>query len=275
MPSVSKRLATDLLFKGVLGLATVILFIPLIMILYYIIVNGAGAISWAFLTSLPKPPGEIGSGIGNAIVGSAILICIACTISVPIGVGVGVFLSEKPTHTIAKMVRICLEILQGIPSIVIGIISYLWVVLPMGGFSALSGGIALSLMMLPLVIRSTEETLKLIPQSLKEASLGLGVPYYRTMTKIIIPAGRPGISTGIILGISRVAGETAPLLFTAFGNPFLTFNIMKPVNSLPSLIYNYATSPYSDWQQAAWGASLVLILFLFTLSLIARTISTR
>ena len=173
------------------------------------------------------------------------------------------------------MVRICVEILQGIPSIVIGITAYLWIVVPLGGFSALSGGIALALMMLPMIVRSTEETLKLIPHSLKEASLGLGVPYYRTMIKIIVPAGFNGILTGILLGVARVAGETAPLLFTAFGNPFMNLNVAQPVNSLPLIIYNYATSPYADWQQIAWGASLVLLLFVLCLSILTRTLIKR
>lgn len=275
MITIQKRVFIDALLKFVFGSITVALSLPLIMILYYIFSNGISVFSWTFLTSLPHPPGEPGGGIGNAIIGSLILIVTACALSIPLGVSVGVFLTEKSSHSVASIIRICLEILQGIPSIVIGIVAYIWVVIPMGGFSVLSGGVALSMMMLPLIIRSTEETLKMIPISLKEASLGLGVPYYRTMIKIIIPAGASGISTGILLGISRVAGETAPLLFTAFGNPYLSFNILKPVNSLPLLIYNYATSPYTDWQQMAWGASLVLVFFILTLSILARTLTRR
>ena len=272
MNRVPFRLAKDLGFRIYLATSTLILLIPLILILYYIVSNGINVINLDFLTSLPKPPGVLGGGISNAIVGSGLLIGIAGALSIPFGVALGLFLNEFSETRLASAVRICIEILQGIPSIVIGIIAYLWIVVPLGGFSAFSGGIALAMMMLPMVVRATEETLKLIPHSLKEASLGLGVPYYRTMIKIIVPAGANGILTGVLLGVARVAGETAPLLFTAFGNPFMTVNITQPVNSLPLIIYNFATSPYSDWQQVAWGASLVLIIFVLGLSLLARTL---
>lgn len=272
MNRVPFRLAKDLGFRIYLATSTLILLIPLILILYYIVSNGINVINLDFLTSLPKPPGVLGGGISNAIVGSGLLIGIAGALSIPFGVALGLFLNEFSETRLASPVRICVEILQGIPSIVIGIIAYLWIVVPLGGFSAFSGGIALAMMMLPMVVRATEETLKLIPHSLKEASLGLGVPYYRTMIKIIVPAGANGILTGVLLGVARVAGETAPLLFTAFGNPFMTVNITQPVNSLPLIIYNFATSPYSDWQQVAWGASLVLIIFVLGLSLLARTL---
>ena len=272
MNRVPFRLAKDLGFRIYLATSTLILLIPLILILYYIVSNGINVINLDFLTSLPKPPGVLGGGISNAIVGSGLLIGIAGALSIPFGVALGLFLNEFSETRLASAVRICVEILQGIPSIVIGIIAYLWIVVPLGGFSAFSGGIALAMMMLPMVVRATEETLKLIPHSLKEASLGLGVPYYRTMIKIIVPAGANGILTGVLLGVASVAGETAPLLFTAFGNPFMTVNITQPVNSLPLIIYNFATSPYSDWQQVAWGASLVLIIFVLGLSLLARTL---
>ena len=272
MNRVPFRLAKDLGFRIYLATSTLILLIPLILILYYIVSNGINVINLDFLTSLPNPPGVLGGGISNAIVGSGLLIGIAGALSIPFGVALGLFLNEFSETRLASAVRICVEILQGIPSIVIGIIAYLWIVVPLGGFSAFSGGIALAMMMLPMVVRATEETLKLIPHSLKEASLGLGVPYYRTMIKIIVPAGANGILTGVLLGVARVAGETAPLLFTAFGNPFMTVNITQPVNSLPLIIYNFATSPYSDWQQVAWGASLVLIIFVLGLSLLARTL---
>jgi phosphate transport system permease protein len=272
MNRLNIRQFKDIAFRVYLALTATLLFIPLILILYYIISNGLSILSWQFLTELPKPPGNSGGGIANAIVGSPLLIGTASILSIPFGVLLGIFLVEYPKSWLASAVRICVEILQGVPSIVIGIIAYLWIVVPMGGFSAVSGGIALALMMLPLIVRSTEETLRLIPHSLKEASVGLGVPYYRTMIKIIVPAGMNGILTGILLGVARVAGETAPLLFTAFGNPFMTMDIREPVNSLPLIIYNFATSPYADWQQLAWGASLVLILFILALSLLTRTL---
>ncbi|NBV41405.1 phosphate ABC transporter permease PstA [bacterium] len=275
MNPLAIRLAKDYLFKGLLVGCTLLLLLPLVLILFYIVRNGLAVINWDFLTSLPKPPGEVGAGISNAIVGTGILIGLAALISIPIGITTGVCLVEFKGTRLVTLTRICLEILQGIPSIVIGIIAYLWIVAPMGGFSALSGGFALGIMMLPMVIRSTEETLLLIPNTLKEASLSLGVPYYRTMIKVIVPTGLNGISTGILLGVARVAGETAPLLFTAFGNPFMSVDVTKPVNALPLLIFNFATSPYEDWQAMAWGASLVLVVFVLGLSLFTRMLIRR
>ena len=168
-----------------------------------------------------------------------------------------------------------MEILQGIPSIVIGIIAYAWIVITLGTFSAFSGGIALSIMMLPVIVRATEETLKLIPDTLKEASLSLGVPYYRTILKVILPAGASGIATGVLISVARIAGETAPLLFTAFGNPFMEMNVLKPVNSLPLLIFNYATSPYPEWHALAWGASFVLVFFVLALNFFAKVVTRK
>ena len=173
------------------------------------------------------------------------------------------------------MVMLCVEVLQGIPSIVIGIIAYIWVVKPMGTFSALSGGAALAIMMLPVIVRSTEETLNLIPDTLREASLSLGVPYYSTVLKVVLPAGISGILTGILLSVARIAGETAPLLFTAFGSPFMNYNLLKPINSLPLLIFNYATSPYPEWHSLAWGASLVLVTFVLAANIISKMFSRK
>jgi phosphate transport system permease protein len=194
---------------------------------------------------------------------------------VPLGIATGIFLSEYSKGKLAYFVRLFAEVLQGIPSIVIGIIAYSWVVLRMGGFSALSGGVALGIMMLPVVIRSTEETLKLIPDSLREASLALGVPYYKTVLRIILPAALGGIMTGIVVSIARIAGETAPLLFTAFGSPFMEVNILKPVSSLPLLIFNYATSPYPEWHALAWGASFVLVVFVLAMNFVTKVVTAR
>jgi phosphate transport system permease protein len=249
--------------------------LPLIFILYHLFKNGISSINWEFLIHLPKPVGESGGGISNAIIGTAILIIMACIFSVPLGVTAGIYLSENQKKILSYGLTLSAEILQGIPSIVIGIIAYVWIVSPIGTFSALSGGAALAIMMLPVIIKTTEETLILIPYSLKEASLALGVPYYRTIIKVILPAGLSGIATGILLAIARVAGETAPLLFTAFGNPFMNFNILKPVNAMPLLIFNYARSPYPAWLSLAWGASLVLIIFILLLNLSARLVTRR
>jgi phosphate transport system permease protein len=232
-------------------------------------------VNWKFLVSLPKPVGEAGGGISNALVGTGILIGLACAVSIPLGLATGIFLSEYRKARLSYLVRLFTEVLHGIPSIVIGIIVYSWVVIRMGRFSALSGGVALGMMMLPVVIRSTEETLKLIPDMLREASLALGVPYYKTVLRVILPAAMGGIMTGILVSVARVAGETAPLLFTAFGSPFMETNILKPVNSLPLLIFNYATSPYPDWHALAWGASFVLVILVLALNIIAKAVTSR
>ena len=244
-------------------------------ILFFIVSKGISVVDWTFLTHLPKPVGETGGGISNAIIGTLMLIVISTIFSMPVGVFAGIFLCEYRKGRFAYFVRLAAEILQGIPSIVIGIIAYLWVVMTMGSFSALSGGVALALMMLPVIITTTEETLKLIPDSLREASLALGVSYPRTILKVVLPAGLIGILTGILLSVARVAGETAPLLFSAFGNPFMNFNILKPVNTLPLMIFNYATSSYPEWHRFAWGASFVLVVFVLGLNLFTKVVTRK
>ncbi len=266
----SYRFYKDKLFKiGVIAF-TLLCALPLLLVLFYIFKKGISAINWDFLTRLPKPVGETGGGVANAIVGSCILVGIASVIAIPFGVLVGLYTSEFPKHKFAYLTNLSVDVLQGIPSIVFGIVVYLWVVKPTGSFSALSGSIALSFMMLPPIIKSTEETLKLIPSTLKEASLSLGVPYYKTLLKVVLPAGISGILTGCILSIARVAGETAPLLFTSFGNPFMNVNILKPVGSLPLVIFTYAGSPYEDWHQLAWSASFILILLVLFLNIVTK-----
>jgi phosphate transport system permease protein len=271
----SLRIAKDRGFKAMIIIVSFSSMIPLLLIVFYIIINGISSLSWTFLTEIPTPVGEKGGGIANAVVGSFLLVTIACLPSIPLGMAAGIYLSEHKKSKLAYWGRLATEVLQGTPSIVIGIIAYLWLVVPMGGFSALSGGIALGIMMLPMIIRTTEETLNLIPDSLKEASLALGVPYYRTILRVILPAGLSGIMTGVLISVARIAGETAPLLFTALGNAFMNWNVMKPVNSLPVLIYNYATSPYPEWHRVAWGASCVLVAFVLTLNLVVRIITRR
>jgi phosphate transport system permease protein len=269
------RLYKDKIFKGAVILLSFLSIMPMLFIFYFIFRNGMSVINWEFLISLPKPVGETGGGISNAILGTGILIVLSCALSVPLGIMAGIFLSEYRESKLSYFVRLAVEVLQGIPSIVIGIIAYVWLVIPMRGFSAISGAIALGIMMLPVIIKSTEETLKLIPYHLKEASLALGVPYYRTILKVILPAGISGILTGILLSIARITGETAPLLFTAFGSPFMDLNILKPINSLPLLIFNYATSPYPEWHTFAWGASFILVLLTLVFNLVARGVSIK
>jgi phosphate transport system permease protein len=273
--SVRRRIWTDKLFKTSIIALSLASIVPMFLILFMITKNGISVIDWQFLSHLPKPVGESGGGIANALIGTLWLIVISFILSVPLGVFGGIYLSEYRDKKLAYFTRLSIEILQGIPSIVIGIVAYVWVVMTMGSFSAFSGGVALAIMMLPVIVMSTEETLKLVPESLREASLALGVPYSRTVMKVIVPAGLSGILSGILLGIARVAGETAPLLFTAFGSPFMNLNILKPINSLPLTIFNYATSPYPDWHTLAWGASFVLIAFVLGLNLITKLVSKR
>lgn len=249
--------------------------IPLLFILGYILKAGITKINWHFLVSIPKPVGEPGGGIANALVGSILIIFCASVIAIPFGVMAGIYLSENGKSRLAYWSRLCVDILQGVPSIVIGIIAYFWLVKPLGGFSALSGSVALAIMMLPIVIRSTEETLKLLPSSLQEAAFALGMPFHRVMFKVVVPVGISGILSGVMLAIARITGETAPLLFTAFGNPYLSFNITKPMQSLPHLIYDYATSPYDDWKNLAWGASVILLLWVLLLNIFTKLITRK
>lgn len=274
-PSIRRRILYDRLFKAIVILLAFCSILPMFFILFFITRKGISVINWGFLTQLPKPVGEIGGGISNAIAGTLMLIGIGTAFSVPIGILAGIFLSENRKGRLASLIRLCVETLQGVPSIVIGIIAYIWLVVSMGSFSALSGGVALGLMMLPVIITAAEETLKLIPESLREASLALGVSYPRTILKVILPAGVSGIVTGVLLSIARVAGETAPLLFTAFGSPFMNANILKPMNSLPLMIFNYATSPYPEWHTLAWGASFILIVFVLGLNLFTKVVTGR
>ena len=269
------RIAANRIFQGIIIFLSFIIIAPLFLIILHIVINGVSAINWQFLVSLPAPMGEKGGGIANAIVGTFIIIIISSILAIPVGVLSGIFLYEYRSSKLSEVIRMCVEVLMGVPSIVLGIIAYLWIVLSFGSFSALSGSIALSIMMLPVIIRATEETLCLIPDTLREASLALGVPYYRTILKVIVPAGFSGILTGILLSITRIAGETAPLLFTSFGNPYMNLNIFKPTETLPHLIYVYATSPYKQWHNAAWGASFILVVFVLGLNFITKILAKR
>ncbi len=264
------RLIKDKIFYFFTIIFTFISMIPLILILIYLIKKGISVINFEFLFSLPASVGESGGGIIHSIVGTLILIFIASIFAIPLGIGAGIYLSENKNKKFTHFVEVLVDILQGIPSIVIGIIAYLWFVLPMKSFSALAGGISLAIMMLPIIIKTTEETLKLVPDTLKEASYALGATYHKTIFKVVLPAGLSGILSGILLGISRIAGETAPLLFTAFGNNFFNLNIFKPIDALPLLIFNYATSPYENWHRIAWGASFLLVIFILGLNITTR-----
>jgi len=262
------------IFQSVIVFFAFLITIPLIIVLLYIIEKGVMEVNWKFLTNVPKPVGEKGGGIANALVGSAIMVGLASVWALPIGILAGIYLSENSKSKLSYYSGLCVDILQGVPSIVIGIVIYYWVVITIG-YSAVAGSIALGIMMLPIVIRSTEQTLRLLPSSLKEAALSLGVPYHRVILKVIVPCGFAGILSGIMLSIARIVGETAPLLFTALGNTFLSTNLLKPMESLPHLIYYYATSPYDDWHDLAWGASFILLMFVLTLNIITKVITRK
>ncbi len=274
-PRITYRKTKSNAFKVLIFVLAFMITLPLIAIIFYIFKEGVTNINWHFLTNVPKPVGEIGGGIANALLGSLIIVFTASVIAVPIGIMCGIYLSENQTGRLSYWSRLAVDVLQGIPSIVIGIVIYFWLVKPIGTFSAFSGSVALSIMMLPIIIRSTEETLKLIPFSLKEAGLALGLPYHRVILKVIVPCGVSGILSGVMLSVARIAGETAPLLFTAFGNPYLSANIGKPMQSLPLLIFNYATSPYEDWHNLAWGASLILLLWVLLLNIFTKLSTKR
>lgn len=263
------------LFKGVVILLSFLCTIPLIGILYYIVRKGIKAVNWQFLSQLPRPVGESGGGILNALTGSIFIILVAAIIAIPIGMLCGIYLSENKHKKLAYWARLSADILQGIPSIVIGIVTYFWIVKPMSGFSSFSGSIALAMVMLPIVVRTTEETLLLIPGSLKEASFALGAPYHRTILKVILPCGLSGILSGVLQSIARIAGETAPLLFTAFGNPYMNLNIFKPMQSLPLTIYSYAISPYDTWHNMAWGAAMILLVWILLLNVVTKLVARR
>ena len=273
--SVKYRLGKSYGFQLLTYLLAFAIVVPLLAILFYIVRAGITKINWHFLVNIPKPVGESGGGIANAVVGSIIIILVAAVIAVPIGIMAGIYLSENRKSKLAYWVRLSTDILQGVPSIVIGIIAYFWLVKPLRGFSALSGSAALAIMMLPIIVRSTEETLRLLPDSLKEAALALGMPFHRVIFKVIVPVGIGGILSGVMLSIARITGETAPLLFTAFGNPYLSVNIAKPMQSLPLLIFNYATSPYTDWLNLAWGASLILLVWVLFLNILTKLLTRK
>ncbi len=247
-------------------LATIIALIPLMLILFYVISQGAPALNLDFLTQLPKPVGETGGGMGNAIVGSLMLIGIAAVVGLPLGVLAGTYLAEFRSPRLSWTVRLLADILSGVPSIIIGVFVYTLLVLTMKHFSALAGGVALAILMLPTVARTTEEMLRMVPDTLREASLALGIPRWRTIVSIIIKTAGGGIITGIMLALARIAGETAPLLFTALSSRTWPTGLDKPVASLPVQIYTYAISPYEDWHQQAWAGSLVLVIMVLLLS---------
>jgi len=272
---IKRRRAKDNIFRYIVYALTFCCVAVSLIILFYIFQKGITCVNWDLFTKLPKPVGESGGGVLNAIVGSLMLVSVAAVIAIPLGISVGIFLADNRGKAKADRVSIAVDVLQGVPSIVVGMVIYVWVVKPLGIFSALSGSVALAIMMLPPIIKNTEETLVLIPNTLKEASLALGASDFRTTMRILLPTGIGGIFSGAMLGIARIAGEVAPLLFTAFGNPYLSFNLFKPVQSIPLIIFNYGTSPYDDWRRIAWGGSVILVGFILILNFIVKFFESR
>ncbi len=251
-------------FAAALGVAA------LLAVLTFVVKNGVAALNVDLFTRLPTPVGVPGGGVANAIVGSLIVIGLASLFAVPVGLGAGMYLSEFGNNRFADIVRYLADVLSGVPSIVIGIFAYNLIVAQQGHFSALSGGIALGVMMLPSIVRTTEEMMRMVPATQREASLALGLPRWRTILSVVLPSARSGVTTGILLAVARVAGETAPLLFTAFGNPFWSVNINQPIATLPHTLFTYAISPYTDWQSKAWGTAIILTSMMLLASVLAR-----
>lgn len=246
---------------------------PLGLVFFHLIKSGAGSVDWHFFTRLPKPVGEVGGGMANAIVGTLILLGLAALIGVPVGVLGGVYLSEYSSRRVAWLVRFVADILNGTPSIVWGIVVYALLVVPLKSFSAYAGGVALGFIMIPLIIRTTEEMIALVPDSYREAAHALGIAQWKVIVFIILKTASKGIVTGILLALARVAGETAPLLFTAFGNRFWNHDLKEPIAALPLQIFTYAISPYDDWHRQAWAGALVLILMVLALNIGVRLIT--
>ena len=260
---------------GVLVVCALLSVLPLLLILSTVIIKGAGSINLAFFTQLPVPAGESGGGVAHAIVGSLMMVGAACLIGLPLGIGSGIFVAEWPASRLGKATRFIADVLNGTPSIVVGVFAWTWIVARQGHFSGFAGSAALAVLMVPMVMRTTEEMIKLVPHSLREAALALGYPRWRTSLRIVVRTCMPGIVTGVLLAVARIAGETAPLLFTALGSSYLSTNLSQPMAALPLVVYNYATGPYDDWHRLAWATALVLILVVLVLSLATRLATRR
>jgi phosphate transport system permease protein len=272
-PASQRRRLRGRAFEALCVLCTAIAVIVLVAVIGYVIVNGARALNFDFFTQLPAPVGEPGGGMANAIVGTLIIVGIGALISISAGVLAGIYLAEYGENRFADLVRFLADVLTGIPSIVVGILAYALVVVPMQKFSALAGGVALAVLMLPTVIRATEEMLRLVPGSLREASLALGAPRWKTILRIVLPTASGGLATGAMLAIARAAGETAPLLFTAFGNNFWNTSLVDPMAAIPLQVFQYAISPYDSWHAQAWAGALVLVVLVLGLSAAVRVVA--
>jgi phosphate transport system permease protein len=255
---------------GLMILAVVVALLPLFFILFDLVVQGAGSLSLAFFTRMPAPAGETGGGVAHAIVGTLLIVGAASLIGLPLGIAAGIYCAEYPGSRLTWITRFVADVLNGTPSIVVGVFAWAWIVATQKHFSALAGSAALAMLMIPMVLRTTEEMIKLVPNSLREAALALGYPRWRTSLAIIVRTTMPGIVTGSLLAVARISGETAPLLFTALGSQYMSLDLNQPMAALPLTVFTYATGPYEEWHRYAWAAALVLILVVFVLSVGAR-----
>jgi phosphate transport system permease protein len=269
------RKSVNIVMLSLTGLCALVAVSVLFFILGYLVYHGGKDVNWDFFTKLPKPVGEAGGGMANAIVGSGKLLFLAALFGIPVGLLGGVYLAEFGGHAVPFVVRYTADLLNGVPSIVIGIFAYALVVMPVHHFSTLAGGFALGVMMIPIVLRSTEEFLHAVPRSMREGAMALGASKWRTISSVVLPAASRGIMTAALLALARVAGETAPLLFTAFGNRFWSPGWNQPIASLPVMIYTYAVGPYEDWHEQAWAAGLVLLGLVLVTNIVVRTLLSR
>ncbi len=270
-----RRKVSNVFFTGLFSSSVLVVLIPLILIVGYLFYKGAASVNMNFFIHRPAPVGEHGGGMGNAIIGSLYVVAIASAIGIPIGLLGGMFVGEFPHNKFSTLVRFVADVLNGTPSIVMGVFAYTVVVLPMKSFSALAGGFALGVMMIPTILRTTDEILQTVPTSIREASLALGVPYWRTVLSVVLRSAKSGIITGILLAGARVLGETAPLLFTSFNNAFFSYSLLQPISTLPVQIFNYAISPYKDWHRQAWAGALILVLAILVVNLAVRAFSRQ
>ncbi len=269
------RRGMDMFATFAAGAAVILVLAPLAAVFGYLLYKGLGSINLAFLTQTPKPPGETGGGMANAIAGSALILFLGSLVGVPVGIGAGIYLAEYGRNRFGNFIRFTADVLNGVPSIIVGIVAYGLVVLTQKHFSALAGGVALAIMMIPTITRTTEEMLLLVPNAVREAAYGLGVPKWRTTLSITLKTATSGVITGIMLAFARVAGETAPLLFTAFGNQFWNWKINQPTAALPLQIFTYAISPYDDWHKQAWAGALILIILIVASISAVRFVASR
>ncbi len=270
-----RRKISNTLFTVLFSSSILIVLLPLLLIVGYLFYKGASSVNLNFFIHRPAPVGEIGGGMGNAIIGSLYVVGLASAMGIPIGLLGGIYLGEFPHSKLSTVTRFVADVLNGTPSIVTGVFAYTVVVLPMKSFSAIAGGFALGVMMIPTIIRTTDEMLQTVPTSIREASLALGVPYWRTVLSVVLRSAKSGIVTGILLAVARVLGETAPLLFTSFNNAFYSYSLSEPISTLPVQIFNYAISPYRDWHRQAWAGALVLVMAILIVNMGVRAFSKQ